>query len=51
MQPTNTVTVANVETLVGGTGDDVITVSNSVVGALDLGSGDDQITLAMAATR
>src|SRR6185437_362031 len=41
----NTATVANVETLIGGSGDDTITLRASRVSA-DLGAGNDRLTLA-----
>ena len=48
---TNTLTVANVETLIGGTGDDIVTLGTTITGGtIDLGSGDDKLTLANAAT-
>ncbi len=48
---TNTLTVVNIETLAGGTGDDVVALGNAVTGgAFDLGSGVDSLTLANTAT-
>ena len=49
----NTATVANVETLLGGTGADTITLGTALTTAhaVDLGAGTDKLTLANAATR
>jgi Ca2+-binding RTX toxin-like protein len=46
----NTATVANVETLVGGTGNDTITLGSVLTAAMsvDLGSGSNKLTLAAA---
>ncbi len=47
---TNTLTLTNIETLVGGTGDDVATLGSAVTGGVfDLGSGADSLALANAA--
>ena len=50
MPRANTVTLANVETLSGGTGSDVVTLGAAVTAAtIDLGSGADSLTLFNAA--
>ncbi len=47
---TNTGSISNVETLIGGTGADTITVSTQLSkGSIDLGDGTDKLTLGTAA--
>ena len=45
---TNNVTVANTETIIGGTGNDTITLSSALGNAMsvDLGAGSNKLTLA-----
>ena len=49
----NTGTVNNVDTLIGGTGADVVTLGNaaSPTASVDLGGGADKLTLAAAGRR
>ena len=46
---TNTVTIANVETLAGGTGDDIVTLTTTSPAAPSIWAGNDALTLANAA--
>ncbi len=47
----NTLTVSNIETLTGGTGNDLVTLGGAFTGAvIDLGSGADSLTLANTGT-
>ncbi len=46
----NTVTLVNVETIVGGTGSDIVILSTAYTGGtIDLSDGNDRLVLANAA--
>ncbi len=47
----NTLTVANAETIIGGSSADVITISGAISGVVDLGAGTDSLTLGASVPR